>query len=700
MATQLTDNSDIRNALAGIYRHFQTLDKAHLFDAVIAEEASPRPAQQAGSSAQQAVRPAQENQALKRYVTKIPCNASDISGTPMNVAVQTDTIYDNKTYERLKTAEEDSVKLKTEFTEFKKEMRERLESLEKLVHDLQERTSSINSSSAGTISTSSQNDFSNSRSDNSSGSNTSATLMASESNNNNSNGYSSIHNGASTGRLSSFTEHIYEDPVVFDPDSLPRYRAPPPPGSAPSSTAGANTDPSRPQNTALVQQGQSLQGSTHQGNHQRGVLASSTPATPLSLGVSPSQPLSQLHSGASSSAGPRALPRSASMPAAGTAPSPPASSPPPRPFEIPNSQLEQMNSSAANSSSSSANSRQAEAGQERSRTAGVLRSASNPSPSHPPAVRPRVKPRLTSVGAPGLEKIVQSSELSGSSEGDPEQHEAGTVAIRGIKTRPGLDINTGESDTLVIELISPFLSSRSPILADGKPNPEHTRGPTRHDTGVAGGSSVAVNTPVTNFQSGFGLDSGTSASVPSATSTNQGVPLTGARPLGIAARPTTVYPIHFAIESMTRFKAAAKKLHLQHLALELECCLRLQTKEKMLVNLVPTVLSGSAKTPQKSSASQQASSSSSSSSSSLSASAASAAASPLPSSSSSPVRAYVSVILTGRDVSDDKILDQGWVLNLYQSCHVVFNPKELFKAKGKIMLLVEIKLDDLGYSQC
>ncbi|RUS75518.1 hypothetical protein EGW08_016723 [Elysia chlorotica] len=655
MAGQLTENSDIRNALAGIYRHFQTLDKAHLFDAVIAEERSPGPAEEQ-SSAHQPPNPAQENPALIRYVTKIPCNPQD--PTANQRTAQSETIHDNKVYDRLATVEEDTAKLSTEFFDFKKTICDRLSDLEKVVQDLQEKlnsissiTSTVNYNTSGTSASTVDTDTGSGRSDSGGGCGSGGGGSGgggsgggadvrddSDGARDNTNDYASIRN-ATTGMPtppppSTGVEHIYEDPRDFYPDSLPRYRAPPPPGPPWSVLRHTDSAPSVLNNAATSSPSSSQQQQLHQrSNTPRDQMSGPSPttttstSTSLSRVVPPSEPLAQPPDA------PRPPPRTAASASTPTpdVPFPPTSSPPRRPNN--GTDGSGNPSRAAASVAQLRDNFQIGATNEPSRNPAISRSVSNPSSFTPPAVKPRAKPRVSSVGAPGFQTELNLQTVEDAEEDDepdPERHESGTIAIRGIRTRPGLDIQTSESDTLIIGPMSPFLNTQP--------------------QGLGAGIGVQQSDPTSG-----------SLSVPT---------------------PNTIHSIMFTIESMSRFKAASKKLAIHSFGIQIECSLKLQSKDQLLVRLNGTLLPGNSQIPGISSGRQQQQHQGT------------------PASSPTVTRAHVCILHLGRDVSDDKILDQGWMLNIYQPCSMFLNPKGLFKVKGYVKLLVEIKIDEPRQSQC
>ena len=591
--------------------------------------------------------------------------------------------------------EEDTSKLRTEFLDFKKSIGVRLEGLEKIVQELQEKTNSISNTSniininnnnssntSGSGSTGGVNDI------NSGGSGTTTSGDGSGSGGahgagghttNTTSDYSSLSDAATpaTPRRMSAAEHIYEDPRDFDPDSLPRYRAPPPPGSfdsirhansSPAFFQRATSSPTSPQQ----QQEQVLVGTTRQS--QRTTSSSAAVATSPMSRVSPStqpQPHAQQPSPTSppSDVAPLPPPRSDSVPKPTNAPIPPTSSPPrrsgsggntspenpPSPGSVTNS-VTQLRDRFQIASAGSMESVQQPAATERERTrnAAVLRSASNPSPSYPPAVRPRVKPRLSSVGVPSHQAAEMGAGNGNWNEtpGDDEleRHESGTLAIRGIRTRPGLDIQDSDSDTMVIGLISPFLDYRYQRLGSGD-------------------NDNADYTP--------------------------SVPTRPTRPLSVVPSSNSIHSVVFHIESMPRFKAATKRFPIPPLSIEIECSLKLQSKDQLLVRLDAILPPGHFRhpTPTKRNKPQNLRIS-------LPSSSSSSSTSTSPTSPTGPMKAHICIIQLGRDVSDDKILDQGWMLNIFQPCNVTLNPKELFKVKGSIKLLVEIKIDELAQSHC
>ena len=533
-------------------------------------------------------------------------------------------ILDNKVHDRLATVEEETAKLRTEFIDFKKTIGDKLADLEKIVQDLQEKFNSISSvnsyssnstsgnNTSGTSGSTVDTDTNSGRSDNVDSSNAAGR-------NRDSTDYISVHH-ASTAPVTPFgVEHIYEDPRDFYPDSLPRYRAPPPPGPPGSSIrlyhAATSAPPSQQQQQQQVEQ---------RSREQMTALSlATTTSTSLSLMVPPSEPLAQPPSS------PRPPPRTAASSTPKDTPFPPTSSPPRRPNG--NTSPENLPRSASTVSQLRDNF-QNRAASEPARHPAILRSVSNPHPSIPPAVKPRTKPRVASVGAPGFQTGMNLEPVDDTVQDDTEQHESGTVAIRGIRTRPGLDIHTGESDTLVIGPISPFLDPHSqvPGAESGGPQP------------VPASSSVSVS-----------------------------------------PTPNTVHSIMFTIENMGRFKAATKKLAIQPFGLQIECSLKLQSKDQLLIRLDGTALPGNAGIPGPSPGRQQRQQHQ--------------ARSAAPTAAS---RAHICIIHLGRDVSDDKILDQGWMLNIYQPCSMFINPKELFKVKGYIKLLVEVKIEALHQSHC
>ncbi|GFR80519.1 hypothetical protein ElyMa_004047900 [Elysia marginata] len=666
MAGQLSDNSDIRNALAGIYRHFQKIAEVKPTNVSFSEERSPDPAQRPPSPAHQPASPAQDNSALIRYVTKIPCNSSDVSGySTNNLATQTESMPDNKVDDRLSSLEEDVGKLRTEFLDFKQAVSDKLESLERIVLELQEKTSNISDGTnlTGTNNTSSGSandaDTSSGRSVNSNDTGSGNVISTTTTENND---YMSIRNATTTSVTSTGTEHIYEDPGDFYPGSMPRYRAPSPPSnprpsirhteSAPSGLFNAATSSSSSFHQQQQQQQQQIvRGSKRQPQQ----IASSTATTsPLSRVVQASQPLAQL---LTDDVAPRPPPRTAASSTAMNSPNPPKSNPPRRPSENPgpkhslqgSNSVAQLRDNFQNIAMNNENFRQVASDNDRSRNAAVLRSASNPNPSVPPAVRPRVKPRLSSVGAPGFPMGTEPETWTDNLEEDLVRHEAGTWAIRGIRTRPGLDIHTDESDTLVIGSVSPFVDTRTQIQTVENSNKHLSRQQ----------------------------------------------PVQATNPLSVAPTPNTIHSIMFTIENMARFKAATKRLAIQSLGLDLECSLKLQSKEQLLVRLDGTTTAGGDRAQAPSSTRQQRPPPPPPQTLQMSAPATATAAA-----SAAVTRAHICVIHLGRDVSDDKILVQGWMLNIFQPCSVMLNPKELFKVKGLIKLLVELKIDDLRQSHC